>query len=283
MTELRKRMQQDMRIRNYSPFTEKSYITCVVKFSEHFGKSPELLGPEEIREYMIYLRDEKNYSLSYFMQIVSALRFLYKVTLDNDWGDIRIPYPKSEKRLPVVLSHEEVKRILEVPSTLKERAIISTLYSTGLRASEIGRLACRHIDSDRMTIHVEQGKGRKDRYVPLSKVLLDLLRDYWRAYQPPSWLFHADKNPELPIDRCRIYDVCRRMACRAEVTKKASPHTFRHSFATHMLEAGADLRTVQVILGHSSITTTAIYLKVSRKKIGQAPNPLDLLPEITDS
>jgi integrase/recombinase XerD len=279
MTPLRTRMLEDLRIRNYAATTIKTYIDLVARFARFFGKSPERLGPEDIRTYQVHLLDERKVSWTIVNQTVCALRFLYRVTLGQDWTIQRIPYARREKKLPVVLSRQEVARLLRAAENLKHRTMLMTAYGCGLRRSEVVTLRIDDIDSSRMVVRVRRGKGRKDRYVPLSPVLLKVLRGYWREYRPADYLFPGAKASE-PMRPRSLGKVCAEARSKARLHKGVSMHTLRHTFATHHLEAGTDLRTLQIILGHNSLRTTSVYLHVSAAKIRNAPSPLDLLDDI---
>lgn len=281
MTPLRQRMIEDMRLRNLSANTRKLYIHQVARFAQFFGKSPELLGPEEVRTYQVYLSQQKFASWSTLNQAVSALRFLYRITLEKEWALGRIPLPKKPQTLPVVLSQEEVCRFFECISNLKHRAIVMTAYATGLRVSEVTSLHVTDIDSDRMMIRVELGKGQKDRYVMLSPHLLELLRAYWKLARPKEWLFPG-KPPTRPITRKAIHKVCVKARLAAGLTKPAHVRALRHAFASHLLEGGANIRVIQILLGHRSLRTTARYTHVSRKTICSTSSPLDLLPKAVE-
>ena len=246
MTPLRERMLDDLSIRNYSERTIKAYLRCIANFARHFGKSPDQLGAAEIREYQLYLVKQKRCSWAVFNQTVCALRFFYSTTLGRKEMIEEIPYPRFEKRLPVVLSQTEVAALLLSVRNLKHRAILTTIYATGLRVSEVSNLLVTDIDSTRMIVQVRQGKGRMDRFVMLSPNLLVLLREYWKAHKPSHWLFPG-RTPNRPIDVATVYRVCQRAARAAKISKSVSPHTLRHSFATHLLEAGTDLRTIQLL------------------------------------
>lgn len=276
MTALRQRMIEDMKVRNFSPRTQQIYVDRVAKFAKHFGKSPELLGPEEIRAYQLYLIHDKNASWSTLNQHVSALRFLYRVTLEREWIIRNIPGPKKPLILPVVLSPDEVSRFFESIPNLKHRAILMTAYAAGLRVSEVASLRPNDIDSQRMLIRIEQGKGRKDRYVMLSPNLLKLLRAYWNVARPTHWLFPGNP-PTHPITREAIYQVCLKATKTAGLNKKVTVRALRHCFATHLLEAGVNIRVIQMLLGHRSLQTTARYTHVSRETLGSTASPLDLL------
>jgi site-specific recombinase XerD len=284
MTELRKRYLQDLRLRNYAPKTLKAYAECVSLFARYFKRSPEQLGPEHIREYQLYLVEEKKCSWSRFNQTVCALRFLYRNTLGRDWAITHIPFPRTQKKLPVVLSRDEVAQFLAAIRNLKYRTILSLCYGAGLRISEALHLRVTDIDSKRMVIRVRQAKGHKDRYVMLSPKLLKLLREYWKAERPTSWLFPG-RCKDHPLDASTLQHVCRLALRDSGVTKPVTPHTLRHSFATHLLEAGANIRTIQLLLGHRSLQTTAVYTHVSEKSLGETVSPFDLLPslEVTES
>jgi len=280
MTRLRRRMIDDLRIRNYSPRTIETYTRCVARFAKHFSRSPAELGPEEIREYQIFLVHTKHSSWTLFNQTVCALRFLYKVTLGRSDMIEHIPYPKQEKQLPVVLSRDEVARFFAAITNLKHRTILMTMYGAGLRISEALGLRVSDIDSDRMLIRVQQGKGKRDRYVPLAPTLLCQLREYWRTYRPQSWLFpggHLDR----PLTPCSVQRASARARLKARLTKPVTTHTMRHCFATHLLETGTDLRTIQLLLGHSSLQTTAVYLHVATSALQSSEHPPDLLQLVT--
>lgn len=281
MTPLRQRMLDDMRMRNLSPHTEEAYLRAVTKFAQYFGKSPELLGPSEIRAYLLTLTKQGG-CWSSFNQVRCALHFLYCITLKRDWPADEIVCAKTPKRLPVVLSRDEVSSFLGAIRNLKHRAMLTTLYATGLRASELVGLPIGNIDSRRMVIRVQQGKGRKDRYVMLSPRLLELLREYWRKYRPATWLFPG-QDPRRHVDRRVPVQICAAVARRAHLRKKVTPHTLRHTFATHLLESGTDIRTIQALLGHRSLRTTALYTLVSMKTVLGTKSPLDLLGQLTGS
>jgi len=260
---LRTRLTQDLRIRNYSEKSVSIYVRCVAEFAKYFKRSPELLNEGHIREYQRYLVEEKKASWSFFNQTVCALRFLYKKTLKKDWPVEHIPFPKREKRLPVVLSVEEVSKVFCCVRTVKSRTILQTMYATGLRLMEALNLKPSDIDSARMTIRVRQGKGRQDRYVTLSPTLLETLRDYYRTYRPEGeWLF-PNRERTGKTDPTSIQRACRKAARKAGLAKRVTTHMMRHSFATNLLEAGVDLRTIQILLGHGSLNTTALYLHVA--------------------
>jgi integrase/recombinase XerD len=279
MTPLRRRMTEDMQVRNFSPHTQNSYVQQVSLFARHFNKSPEVLGPEEIRSYQVYLTNEKKLAPSSILIAVSALRFLYKVTLHRDWcfQDI-IPAPKKPQTLPIVLSPEEVLQFLGCVQSVKHRTILTVCYGAGLRISEAVRLKVADIDSKRMVIRVALGKGQKDRFVMLSPKLLEVLRVWWPVHRPKQWLFPGDR-----VDSCISSDAvelaCQKAHQRCGIPKPVTPHSLRHSFATHLLESGTDVRTIQLLLGHRSLATTARYLRIATSKVCSTVSPLDLLPQ----
>lgn len=282
MTPLRQRMLEDMKVRNLAATTIDSYIREVAAFARHFNRSPEQLGPEEIREYQVHMVNEKKMSWGGFNKAVCALRFLYSNTLNQDWSVERIPYAKRPKKLPVVLSQGEVWALLEAIEDPLNRVVAMTLYGAGLRVSEAIHLRVPDVDSKRMVLKVVEGKGRKDRLVMLSPVLLTHLRRHYRRYRPRCWLFPSPlkRNRRNPVSAHRISTAIK--AARHVVDDKpVTPHTFRACFATHLLESGTDLRTVQALLGHSSIYTTARYLHVTRKHITGVQSPLEALRNLS--
>ena len=282
MSQLRRMMIQDLRIRNYSPTTIDKYVRCVRQFAAYFGKSPDKLGVAHIRGYQVHLVEEKRLSWKYLNVNVCALRFLYKVTLQRNEVIRHIPYAKGEKKLPIVLSPEEVAKILVAPPNLKHRAILSTIYACGTRVQETSMLKVRDIDSQRMLILVARGKGRKQRYVPLAKRLLKLLREYYKTQRPEYWLFPGQKR-EYPITCDTIRSILRGARCATRIHKPVTPHTLRHSYATHLLEAGENMRTIQVLLGHSNLKTTSLYTHVSPQHLQKTPSPFDLLESSHDA
>lgn len=274
MTALRQRMLEDMQIRNLSPNTIDAYLGQVTSFARHFKRSPAQLGPEQVRAYQLHLVRQHR-SASSLIQATCALRFLYQKTLARDWAVDHIVHAKKPKKLPTVLAKEEVERLLQAIVSPQQRVIAMVMYAAGLRVSEVVSLRPADIDSRQMVIRVVQGKGRKDRMVTLSPVLLEQLRQHYQRVRPRIWLFPG---------RVSGHHVCEKSVWRAIARarhavggKRVSPHCLRHSYATHMLEAGTDLRTIQVILGHASLKTTAVYLHVSRKLISEVTSPLDAL------
>lgn len=282
MTELRQKMIEELRLRNYSPHTLEVYIRCVANFAQHFRVSPERLGPEHIREYQLFLVQQKKVSWALFNQTVCALRFFYHHILHRNWMIEHIPYPRPEQKLPLVLSPAEVAAVLEATRNLKHRAILMTIYAAGLRVSELTHLRVADIDSQRQVICVHQGKGHKDRQVMLSPKLLELLRIYWKRYRPTVWLFPGARS-ERPISRETVFAICRRAGEAAHLAKPISPHTLRHCFATHLLEDATDLRRIQILLGHRNLKTTSRYLHVSNLAVRTTVSPLDRLPDVSDS
>lgn len=281
MTRLRQRMLEDLRRRNYSPDTIRGYIRAVKDFAEYFGRSPEHLGGEELRRYQLYLLYEKKLALGTVENCISALRFLYKKTLKRrDLAFDDLPFPKQPHTLPTILSQDEVTRLIEAAANRMHRTLLILLYATGMRRSEAALLKVSDIDSQRMVIHIHRGKGLRDRDVPLTPKLLEVLRDYWRWKKPRVYLFPSkmgDRSIEQPISDKTVWNACRAAATRAGIAKKLGPHTLRHCFATHLLESGADLRTIQLLMGHERLEDTTIYLHLSQRHLHAAINPLDQL------
>ncbi len=275
MSPLRRRMIEDMTVRNLSRATQQSYIYAVAKFSRHFGRSPDRLGLEDVRAYQLHLIAQQR-AWSHINQTVCALRFFYGVTLGRADAFERIVAAREPQRLPVVLSSEEIVRFLEAVPGLRNRVALTTAYGAGLRVGEVARLETTAIDSSRMLIRIEQGKGGKDRYVMLSPQLLQILRTYWRLARPGRWLFPG-QEPTEPVSVATLQDACRQAARRAELSKPVTVHTLRHSFATHLLEAGTDIRIIQVLLGHARLSTTARYTQVATHLIADTTSPLDRL------
>ena len=281
MTPLRQRMLDELQRRNYNADTIRGYIHAVKDFAEYFGKSPEAMGADEVREFQLYMIRDKKLALGTVALRMGALRFLYKKTLrrrDLDIDDL--PLVRAPRKLPVVLSQEEVVRLIEGAPNLHYRTLLMLLYATGLRRAEAVRLKISDVDTSLMLIHVHQGKGSRDRDLPLTPKLLEALREYWQSCKrkPRVYLFPSrfpPIEPERPISDKVVWHACHEAALRAGLTKRIAPHTLRHSFATHMLEAGTDLRTIQLLLGHERLKDTAVYLHVSRRHLQAAINPLD--------
>jgi integrase/recombinase XerD len=272
---LRRRMIGDMTVRNLSPATQRSYIHAVAKFSRYFGRRPDRLDLEDVRAYQVQLV-ARGISWPALNQIVCALRFFYGVTLGQNELPERIPYAREPRKLPVVLSADEVVRFLEAVPSLKSRTALTTAYAAGLRASEAVRLKVSDIDSGRMMIRIEEGKGAKDRYAMLSLQLLTILRGYWRLERPHHWLFPS-RDESRPIHPQVLHAACRSACNAADLAKRVTVHTLRHSFATHLLEAGTDIRIIQVLLGHNNLSTTARYTRVAATTIRNTASPLDRL------
>jgi integrase/recombinase XerD len=277
MTPLRQRMIEDLKVRNFSPTTQRAYIYAVAKFAQHFGKSPELLGPEDVRAYQQHLLS-RQLAWSTFNVSVCALRFLYRVTLDKDWAVRHIVYPRRPRKLPIILSLAELQQFFEAIPNLKHRAALMTAYAGGLRVSEVVALKVTDIDSQRMVIRIEQGKGCKDRYVMLSPRLLTILRTYWKTVRPKEWLFPSSK-PDQHLSVRTLQVVCHNAWQNSGLTKLVTMHSLRHCFATHLLEKGTDLRTIQLLMGHRSLSTTARYLSVATSSVCSTSSPFDLLAE----
>ena len=275
MSPLRRRMIEDMTVRNLSPATQRSYVHAVAKFGRFFSRSPEKLGLEEVRAFQVHLV-AGGMSWPALNQTVCALRFLYGVTLKQADLPERIPYARTSRKLPVVLDADEVVCLLEAVPSLKARAALTTAYAAGLRASEAAGIKVADIDSRRMVIRVEQGKGGRDRYVMLSPQRLDILRSYWRLARPARWLFPG-RDGEHPISPTVLHAACRSACTAAGLSKRVTVHTLRHSFATHLLESGTDIRIIQALLGHASLNTTARYTQVATSTIRGTPSPLDRL------
>ena len=281
MTPLRLRMTEDMQVRHFSPRTQYAYLQQVSLFAGHFGQSPASLGPEQIRDYQLFLTNRKKMAPSSITVAISALRFLYQVTLKRGWGlGQSIPYPKQPRKLPVVASPEEVLHFLDCAPGLKHRAILTACYAAGLRVSEAVSLRSADIDSRRQVIRIHQGK---DRYVMLSPRLLAVLRDYWRTFRPTSrqWLFPG-ASPAHPLTTKAVVVACHKALRLSRLSKPLTPHSLRHCFAVHLLEAGTDIRTIQLLLGHRSLSTTARYLHLAAFKVSTTTSPLDL-PQSAES
>ncbi len=278
MTSLRQRMIDDLRVRNYAPGTIGLYIRSVASFAKHFGKSPDQLGPEHIREYQAYLVNTKNVSWAVFNCAVCSLRFFYKFTLGKPWMIEHIPFPKQENKLPVVLSPAELATFFQAVPNLKHRTVLMTMYGSGVRIAEALALHVDDIDSRRMLIRVQQGKGRRDRYTILPPTLLESLREYWKSSRPRHLLFPG-QAPERPLTQNSMHRAVRRIRKKAGLKKPLTTHTMRHCFATHLLEAGVDLRTIQLLLGHRSLNTSAMYLHVAAGALRSDGKPIDLLAQ----
>jgi len=278
MSPLRRRMIEDMTVRNLSPATQRSYIHAVAKFSRYVGRSPDRLGLENVHAYQVHLVSS-GISWASLNQVVCALRFFYGVTLRHDTIPECIPYARQPRKLPVVLSADEVVRFLEAVSSLKSRVALTTAYAAGLRVSEVICIKIADIDSRRMVIRIEHGKGGKDRYVMLSAQLLAILRSYWRLARPKHWLFPG-RSEDKPIEPNVLHAACRSAVAAAGLDKRVSVHILRHSFATHLLEDGVDIRVIQVLLGHAKLNNTALYTKVATRMVRTVTSPLDKIARL---
>jgi site-specific recombinase XerD len=279
MTPLRQRMLQDMGIRNLALNTQLAYVQQIRAFARHFDRSPEALGPEQVRAYQVHLLEERKLAAGSLSVVAAALRFLYKITLRRPWNDDDIPMPKRPLKLPIVLSPAEVVRFLASVASTKHRTILTTIYASGLRVSEAVALRPADVDSSRMVLRVDQGKGRKDRYVMLSPRLLEVLRDYWRIERPKPWLFPGDRAGQH-ISKNAVELACQKAHRAAGIDKPVTPHSLRHAFATHLLESGTDVRRIQLLLGHRSLATTSRYLKVATSSLVSTVSPFDQLPDL---
>jgi integrase/recombinase XerD len=286
VTHLRQLMLDGLQRRNYSPATVRSYIHAVEEFAAYFHRSPEQLGPEHIRNYQVHLFRDRKLSPRTIEGQAAALRFLFVKTLGRPYLPDTIPFPKHHRRLPTVLSQEEVSRLIDSTSNLMHRAMVMTLYATGVHRAELCRLKVADIDSERMVLHIQQGKGGRDRDVPLSPRLLEILREYWRWMKPKTYLFPGMQNnwrADVPVTDKVAWIAVTEAAKAAGITKRVSPHTLRHSYATNLLEAGADLRTIQLLLGHGKLADTTVYLHLSRRHLQAVASPLEALAVSTPS
>jgi integrase/recombinase XerD len=281
VTHLRKMMLEELQRLNYSQHTTRSYIRTVEDFARRFHCRPDRLGPRHIREYQAELFQKRKLSSGTVSIRLAALRFFYVKTLRKSWSITETPYPKKAHRLPTILSQEEVARLIDAAPTAGYRTILMTLYATGIRNAELTRLKISDIDSKRMVIHVQGGKGRTDRDVMLSSKLLVELRAHWNRLRrkPSLWLFPGNRrhSGDQPIDTKTVWHACHKAAQQAGFQKKVHPHTLRHAFATHLLEAGADLRTIQILLGHRDLKETTLYLHLSQRHLHATASPLDSL------
>jgi integrase/recombinase XerD len=283
MTPLRQRMIEDMQLRNLSPETQRAYVHYISGLAQFYQTSPDQLGLEEIREYQLHLLDQRRLSPQSINSFVSAVKFLYNVTLETPWPEGALPRPRIPHKLPVVLSAMETQEFFQHVATIRYRAALMTAYGAGLRVAEVAALRVGDIDSQRMLIRVRQGKGKKDRYAMLSPRLLEVLRSWWRSQHPAGqrhkgspedWLFPGFRRGRH-LNIASLQTACREAARQAGLSKRVTVHTLRHSFATHLLETGTDLRIIQVLLGHSRIDTTARYVQVSPTSIAKTSSPLE--------
>jgi site-specific recombinase XerD len=271
-------MLEELQRRNYSQTTVNTYLKVVEDFARHFHRPPDELGKEQIRAYQVHLFQERKLGVRTVGLHTAALRFFFCKTLKRMYPVEEVPYPRAPRRLPIILTREEAIRLIDSASNLFHRAMLITMYSTGMRRAELCRLKVEDIDSTRMLIHIRQGKGGKDRDVPLSPKTLETLREYWRWMKPKTYMFPGTINgsrADKPITPKVLWEACREAAQRAGITKAVRPHLLRHSFATHLVEGGADLPTVQALLGHTDLKPTSIYLHLSERHIKAAGTPLD--------
>lgn len=279
MGQFRDRMDADMEIRGLAPGTRKLYLGAMRRFVQHFMRPPDMLTIEDIRSYQIHVVRERKVSWSVFNIAVAAVKFFYRVTLQMDWNIEQIPYQRKPRVLPEIPSAEKVTALFDSTRNLKHRVLLMTLYAGGLRAGEVVHLKVSDIDSQRMVVRIEQAKGRKDRYVMLSPKLLEILRDYWKAYRPHSWLFPSPRNSDKPLSRDAVGSIVEKASKAAGIPGRFYPHLLRHAFATHLLEQGTNLRVIQKLLGHSTLRTTEVYTHVAANYLQVTPSPLDILPD----
>jgi integrase/recombinase XerD len=281
MTRLRKRMLEELQRRNYSPTTIRYYLRVVENFARYFGKRPDRLTQDHLREYQVYLLQERKLQAGTVGLHIAALRFFFVKTLRRPYLQLDLPSPKRPKRLPTVLSPDEVARLIESANNLLDYAMLMTLYATGVRRAELSRLKVEDIDSQRMIVHIRQGKGNRDRDVPLTPKLLKTLREYWQWMKPKTYLFPGMVNnwrADKPLTPKCVWSAVQDAAKRAGITKRVSPHTLRHSWATHLLENGTDLRTIQMLMGHADLRATSVYLHLSRRHLQAVANPAEAVP-----
>lgn len=277
MSPLRKQMEADMVVRGLAYRTREAYVQSVAKLAKFYGKGPDQITEEEVQRYLLHLLQERKLAHSSCNIVCSAVQFFYRVTLKRREAEFCLPRPKVPSRLPQILSREEVAALIDKTENLKHRTLLMTTYAGGLRLSEVCQLKVAHIDSQRMTLRIEQGKGAKDRYTPLSPRLLAELRRYWRAYRPQLWLFPRPRAAEQPMAPKTVQRIFYAAKDRAGITKDCGIHGLRHAFATHLLEAGVDVHTIQRLMGHGSLSTTARYFHLAQKHLSGTPSPLDLL------
>ncbi len=280
MTQLRKMMLEELQRRNYAQNTVKGYLRIVQDFAEHFHQRPDKLGPDHLRQYQAHLFQDRKLNAGTVQQYVAALRFFFNKTLKRRYLLDDLPMPKRHRKLPEILSPDEVALLIGSASNLFHQTILMTLYATGIRSAELCNLKTSDIDSERMMVHIHQGKGGRDRDVPLSQKLLETLRVYWRWMKPKTYLFPGTVNnwrADVPVTTKAPWEVCHQAAQRAGIAKHVSPHTLRHCYATHLLESGTDLRTIQLLLGHAKLEHTALYLQLSQKHLSSGANPLDAI------
>jgi site-specific recombinase XerD len=278
MSPLRKQMQADMAVRGLAYRTRESYVDSVVKLAKFYGRAPDQISEAEVQQYLLHLLEERKLAHSSCNIVCSALEFFYRTTLKRRETEFCLPRPKVPAKLPQILSREEVAALIEQTTNLKHRTILMTTYAAGLRLSELCHLRVADIDSDRMTLRVEQGKGAKDRYTLLSARLLAELRRYWLSCRPTLWLFPSPRTPDQPLSKHTAHRIYHAAKDRAGIRKAGGIHALRHAFATHLLEAGVDVHTIQRLMGHDSLSTTARYFHLAQKHLSGTASPLELLP-----
>lgn len=281
MTPLRCQMIEDLTVRGLAENTHRAYLHAVSQLAQYYNRRPDQLSTREVQRFLVHLHEERGLVWSSCNLYAQALRFFYRITLGRAAVDFYIPCAKQEQRLPEILGRKEVRRVFEAATNRRNRALLITTYGAGLRVSEVVRLKISDIDSERMMLRIDQGKGRKDRYGLLSDRLLQELRGYWLRYRPEYWLFPG-RSGEHPITRHRAYDIYQEAKVEAGIKKAGGIHSLRHAFATHMLEAGTDLHTIQRLLGHRSLRTTMRYLHVSERRLMSATSPLELIDQLDD-
>ena len=278
MGTLRKQMDGDLVVRGMAVRTREAYLGAVAGLAKYYGRRPDRIGEKEVQNYLLHLIEERKLAWSSCNIVAQGLKFFYRVTLKRSQAQFGIPTARQPQKLPQILAPEEVVRLIECADNPKHRALLMTTYAAGLRLSEVANLKVSNLDSTRMTIHVEQGKGAQDRYTPLSPRLLAELRRYWALHRPKLWLFPGTRNPDSPILPHTVQRIFQRAKARAGITKDCGIHGLRHAFATHLLEAGVDVPTIQHLMGHGHISSTLRYFHLARKHLGAARSPLDLLP-----
>lgn len=281
MSELRKRMLREMDLRNLAHNTQRAYVRAVEGLAKYYKRQPDKISQKEVEDYLLHLKNERKLSFNTRNVAAAAFKFFYNVTLKDKSRCIDLPPRQKPTKLPVILNRKEVMRIIEAPTNLKHRVLLMTIYSAGLRVGEAVSLKPEHIESQRMLIRVEQSKGAKDRYTLLSKKLLEDLRQYWKIFQPEHWMFPSPLFPERHIDTSSAQRIFYQAKKKAGITKGNGIHVLRHCFATHLLEAGYDIRRIQIMLGHRSLSTTMIYLHVTQSGLAKITSPLDL-PEVDE-
>lgn len=277
MSALRKRMEADMLVRGMSPRTREAYVANVADLAKYYKRSPDRVSEDQVQRYLLHLIEERKLAWSSVNVAASSLKFFYRVTLKRKETEFSVPGPRQPQRLPQILSPEEVMCLIEAAANPKHRALLLTTYAAGLRLSEVRRLRVSDIDSDRMTLRIEQGKGAKDRYALLSPRLLKELRTYWLAYRPKEWLFPNARDGAQPLGEHTVHRIFHRAKDKAGITKRGGIHSLRHAFATHMLEGGVNVHTIQQLMGHRDLGTTTRYFHVARKHLAKTPSPLELL------